>query len=81
MIDTLNSTNQVEDKLIRPIVKWMKQIIDSNMVEEIRWCDTDVCSADLFTKPGLRLCNDVLEVFRTGKMEDLKYSKKTKKRL
>ena len=76
LIGTLNFTKQVEEKLIRPIVKWMKQIMDSNAVEGIRWFDTDVCVADVFLKSGSKLSNELLEVFRTSKMVDLKYLKK-----
>ena len=48
------------------------------MVEGIRWCDMDVCLANIFTKPGSKPSNEVLEVLRTGNMVDQNYSKKTK---
>ena len=81
LIDTLNSTRQVEEKLISPIVKWMKQIMDSNAVQGIRWCNKDVYLADVFTKSALKLSNDLLEVLKTGTIVDLKYPKKMKKHL
>ena len=76
LIDTLNSIKQVEEKLVRLLVKQMKQILDSHAVEGIRQCDTDVCLADVFSKPGAKLSNMLLEVLSTGKKVDLKYSKK-----
>ena len=65
----------MEKKLARPIGKCMKQTLDSSTVDEIRWCDTEVCLADVFTKPRAKLSSTLPEVLRTGEMEDLKYSK------
>ena len=47
--------------------------MDSNALEGMRWCDTDVCLADIFKKPGSKLSNLLLEVLRTGKMVNLKF--------
>ena len=76
LIESLNSTRQVEEKLMRPIVKWLKQCLDGNMMEEVRWCDTKVCLSDVFTKPGARLTQDLLDIIRTGTMIDLCWTDK-----
>ena len=78
LIESLNSTKRVEEKLMRPIIKWMKQCLDNRFMEQIRWCDTKVCLGDIFTKPGARLTQDLLEIIRTGEMIDLFWSDKRK---
>ena len=76
LLDSLESTRQVEEKLIRPLIKWMKQMLDSKAITNIRWCDTCVCVSDAFTKPGSKLNQTLVEIFKTGKMIDLSYSTK-----
>jgi hypothetical protein len=76
LLDSIESTKQVEEKLMRPIIKWIKQMMDSGAVSNMRWCDTCVCLSDAFTKPGSRLNQTLLEVFRTGNMINLSYSTK-----
>ena len=76
LLDSIDSTKQVEEKLMRPIVKWIKQVLDSGAVSSIRWCDTCVCVSDAFTKPGSRLNETQVEIFRTGQMIDLSFSTK-----
>ena len=70
LIDSINSTRQIEDKLLRPIIKWFKQCLESRMVKEINWCDTEVCLADILTKSGSKLTDKVLEVIRGNEMID-----------
>ena len=76
LLDSLDSTRQVEEKLMRPLIKWMKQMLDAGAISNIRWCDTCVCVSDAFTKPGSKLNPILIEIFRTGKMIDLSYSTK-----
>ena len=76
LLDSLESTKQVEEKLMRPVIKWMKQMLDSKAISNVRWCDTCVCVSDAFTKPGSKLNQTLLEIFKTGKMIDLSYSTK-----
>ena len=76
LIDSVNSTKQIDDKLLRPIIKWIKQCLDASQLEKITWCDTDVCLADMLTKSGSRLTDRSMEVIHGNKMIDLSYSKK-----
>jgi hypothetical protein len=43
LIDSVNSSKQVENKLLRPVIKFMKQMLDAKMINSMRWCDTVVC--------------------------------------
>jgi hypothetical protein len=79
LLDSLDSTKQVEEKLLRPLIKWMKQMLDSKAISNIRWCDICVCLSDAFTKPGSKLNQTLVGIFKTGKMIDLSYSTKIKK--
>ena len=80
LIDSIDSTRQIDSKLLRPIVKFMKQMLDSQMVNTMRWVDTNVCVADILTKPGRGLLtNQVMEIMRTGNMIDLNWTNKKSK--
>ena len=76
LLDSIESTKQVEEKLMRPIIKWIKQVLDSGAVSNIRWCDTCVCVSDAFTKPGSKLNETLVDIFRSGQMIDLSFSTK-----
>ena len=76
LVDSLESTKQIDDKLLRPTIKAMKQMLDANMVRNIRWCDTDVMVADVLTKAGAPLTEVVRSVMETNEMIDLYHSKK-----
>ena len=80
LIESLKSSCQIEDKLLRPTIKWLKQMVDAKMVESVKWVDTKQCLADVLTKSGNdRLTSTVstlMEVMETGTMIDLDYSEK-----
>ena len=76
LIDSVNSSKQVSSKLLRPIIKLIKQTLDAKMVTNIRWIDTKVCLADVLTKSGSNLITTVIDVLKTNKMIDLDYSEK-----
>ena len=79
LIDSVNSSKQVENKLLRPIIKFMKQMLDAKMISSMRWCDTKVCVADMLTKSGSPLTKPVMNILRSNKMIDL--SKSDKRRM
>ena len=80
LLDSLASSRQIEDKLLRPTVKWLKQMIDAQMVNTIKWVDTKQCLADVLTKAGNdRLTAKLMDVMKTGDMIDLNYSEKKSK--
>lgn len=68
LLDSLDSSKQVDEKLIRPLVQFMKDAIASNWVSEMRWVDTNLCMADMMTKAGTKIEEKVMEVLRTGNM-------------
>ena len=76
LLDSVESTKQVENKLLRPLVKFMKQCLDSKMVHSMRWCDTKVCLADVMTKRGSCLTSTLMNILKTNKMIDLSWSDK-----
>ena len=73
LVDSLESSKQIDSKLLRPIIKFMKQMLDSKMINIVRWIDTEVCMADILTKPGRCALTAVL---RTGNMMDLTWTSK-----
>ena len=82
LVDSLESTKQIDSKLLRPIVKFMKQMLDSQMINIIKWVDTEVCMADILTKPArCVLTAKVMEVLKTGNMLDLTWTSKKSKLL
>ena len=60
LVDSVNSSRQVENKLLRPIISL-----------SLRWCDTKVCVADMLTKKGSSLTGTAMKILQTGNMIDL----------
>ena len=80
LVDSLESSKQIDIKLLRPIIKFMKQMLDSKMINIVRWIDTEVCMADILTKPSrCALTAKVMDVLRTGNMMDLTWTLKKSK--
>ena len=71
LIDSVNSSKQVDNKLLRPVIKYMKQMLDSKMIKSLRWCDTNVCVADILTKRGSPLTAKVMGILHSNEMVDL----------
>ena len=76
LIDSINSTKQIESKLLRCTIKWIKQMVDSGFINSIRWCDTEVCLSDCLTKQGSKLGITLLKICAKGEMIYLKFSNK-----
>ena len=71
LIDSINSTKKVDEKLMRPLIMWFQQAMEAQYITELRWCDTKVCVADMLTKAGSSLTDTVREKVQTGRMIDL----------
>ena len=71
LIDSIGSTNQVTEKLTRPIVRWLQQMGDKGAITDIIWCDMHSCLPYIMTKPGSGLTNKVLNTYSSGHMIDL----------
>ena len=67
LIDSLNSTKQVEEKLMRNIVQHLKDLITRKQILRVDWVDTNNCHADILTKKGARGCDKVLTILKTGR--------------
>ena len=71
LIDSIESSRQIDDKLLRPTIKWMKQMLDGGQVRTMRWVDGRKCNADILTKPGAPLTEATLNVMQSGKMIEM----------
>ena len=81
LVESINSTKQIEEKLIRPIIKWIKQMVDAKALQNIRWCDTDSCISDALTKSGSKVTEKMLKICQIGEMPIMNYqSKKTERK-
>ena len=77
LIDSLDSTKQVESKMLRPIIKYLKQMLDAKAIHSIRWVDTDICLADILTKNARACLADVvMKILETGNMVNLEKTEK-----
>ena len=63
LLDTIASTKQVEQRLLRNTVTDLKLKLESRMVTGYSWVDTKSMTADVLTKEGVYFEN-ILEVIR-----------------
>ena len=72
LIDSLDSTKQVKSKMLRPIIKYLMQMLSAKAIHSIRWVDTDICLADILTKNAwASLAEVVMKILETGNMVSL----------
>merc|ERR1719319_1460306 len=64
--DTLFSTKQIEEKILRPTILAMKQLLSRKQIGRFDWVDSRDCLADIFTKKGAEGTNRLLEIVRSG---------------
>ena len=67
--DTLNSTHQIEEKMLRPVVQNIKDLLTREFIESVDWVPTEECQADLLTKKGSKCKEEVIETMKTGNMK------------
>ena len=72
LLDSIHSSKQIEEKLMRQLIGWFKQCLASHWIDEFRWCDTRSCLADMLTKAGSPLTNVVRQILRTSEFIVLK---------
>ena len=53
LFDSLHSSKQVEEKSIRHVIAWMKQQLESKLVNKVSWVSTTDMLADIFTKKNV----------------------------
>ena len=54
LVDSLNSTKQVDEKTIRHLIAWIKQQKDEKTVDSIKWVCSQEQLADVFTKKNVK---------------------------
>ncbi len=64
--ETLNSTHQIEEKMLRPVVQNIKDLLTRGFIETVEWVPTEECQADLLTKKGSKCKEEVIETMKTG---------------
>ena len=72
LIDSVNSTHQVEEKLLRPIIQYIKDTRAYMWVNELSWVDTQHCLADVLTKMNSDVRDKLMNVIKTGNMINLR---------
>jgi hypothetical protein len=64
--DTLNSTKQIEEKLLRPTILAMKQMLARKQIGRFDWVESLQCHADALTKKGAKTSDNLLAIISTG---------------
>ena len=67
LLDTLESTKQVEEKLIRPVVTNLKEMITRKWITSMKWIGSENCHADVLTKKGSKWSDKILKIMTTGR--------------
>ena len=67
--ETLNSTHQIEEKMLRPVVQNIKDLLTRGFIESVTWVPTEECQADLLTKKGSGCKERVIEIIQSGDNE------------
>ena len=64
--DTLESTKQIQEKYLRPIVQSIKDMIVRKEIERVDWVESAACHADILTKKDAKGTDRVMEIIKTG---------------
>ena len=67
LMDSINSTKQVDIKTICHIVAWIKIQREKSFVRSIDWISTEDMIADIFTKKNVNT-DDILRVVTRGEL-------------
>ena len=67
LIDTLNSTKQIEEEMLRPTIQAMKYMVTRKEIQNVEWVDTNSCHADVLTKKGAKCSDKLLQILSTGR--------------
>ena len=64
--DTLESTKQIDEKYLRPVVQNIKDMITRREIGRVDWVESAACHADILTKKSAKGSDKVLKILRTG---------------
>ena len=67
LLDSLNSSKQVDEKGIRHLIAWIKQQMEMKTVAKINWVCSSEQAADVFTKKNVNT-DHILSVVTQGKL-------------
>ena len=67
--DTLFSTKQIEEKMLRPTILAMKQMMIRNQIGRFDWVESYDCLADVLTKKGAPGTERLIKIIKTGENE------------
>ena len=73
LLDSINSTKQVDEKTVRHLVAWIKEQIDEKKVKTVNWVCSEEMIADVFTKANAKT-NLILEVVKNGRLPNAESS-------
>ena len=66
MKESLESTKQVEERLMRPIIRYLKDLKIEGKIRHIDWISTKNCLADVMTKKNSPASELLLKILETG---------------
>ena len=64
--ETLQSTRQVEEKPIRIVVEYLKDLLARKNIENIDWLKSEHCHADMMTKKGAPCTDKVMDILSSA---------------
>ena len=67
--DSLESTKQIEEKILRPTVLAMKQMMLRKEINNFDWVESKACHADVLTKKSASTSEMVLNILKSGRNE------------
>ena len=67
LVDSLNSSRQVDEKTIRHLIAWIKQQKEDKTVSSIEWVPSHKQLADVFTKKNVKT-DSILSVVSEGNL-------------
>ena len=67
LLDSLNSSKQIDEKTIRHLIAWMKQQVENKSIYKIDWVCSAEQHADVFSKKNAKT-DSILSVVSGGNL-------------
>ena len=67
LLDSLNSTKQIDEKTIRHLIAWIKQQMEDKTISSIDWVCSKEQHADVFTKKNVKT-DTILTIVSEGNL-------------
>ena len=62
----------IDEKMLRPTVQSLKDLITCGQVGEFRWAPTDLCLVDVLTKKDAKMTEDFMKIVKSGDLGAVK---------